>query len=97
MTVINPFENGPGAMPGLAAAEPSAADSPAIVTNTGTQRPSRRRFMGGAVGLAALGSFAVACGGPGTIRKAPARRALGLRRQAAAPRPSRPPPLTRTW
>ncbi len=65
MAVINPFENGPGARPGLAGAPPWAADSPEIVTNTGTQRPSRRRFMGGAVGLAALGSFAVACGSAG--------------------------------
>jgi peptidoglycan/xylan/chitin deacetylase (PgdA/CDA1 family) len=65
MPVINPFENRPSAMPGLAAAEPPAAGFPAVVTNTGTQRPSRRRFMGGAVGLAALGSFAVACGSAG--------------------------------
>ena len=63
--VINRFGNGPSAVPGLPGAEPSAADSPGIVTNTGTQRPSRRRFMGGAVGLAALGSFAVACGSAG--------------------------------
>lgn len=36
-----------------------------IVTNTDAQSPylSRRRFMGGAVGLAALGSFAAACQG----------------------------------
>jgi peptidoglycan/xylan/chitin deacetylase (PgdA/CDA1 family) len=33
-----------------------------IVTDTTTQRWSRRRFMGGAVGVAALGSFAAACG-----------------------------------
>jgi peptidoglycan/xylan/chitin deacetylase (PgdA/CDA1 family) len=32
------------------------------VTDTTTQRWSRRRFMGGAVGVAALGSFAAACG-----------------------------------
>ncbi len=60
--MINRFESGLSAMPGLPAAEPPAPDSPGIVTNTGTQRPSRRRFMGGAVGLAALGSFAAACG-----------------------------------
>jgi peptidoglycan/xylan/chitin deacetylase (PgdA/CDA1 family) len=33
------------------------------VTDTTTQRWSRRRFMGGVVGVAALGSFAAACGG----------------------------------
>jgi peptidoglycan/xylan/chitin deacetylase (PgdA/CDA1 family) len=32
------------------------------VTDTTTQRWSRRRFMGGAVGVAVLGSFATACG-----------------------------------
>jgi peptidoglycan/xylan/chitin deacetylase (PgdA/CDA1 family) len=37
---------------------------PKIVTDTSTQRWSRRRFLGGAVGVAALGSFAAACGGP---------------------------------
>jgi peptidoglycan/xylan/chitin deacetylase (PgdA/CDA1 family) len=37
-------------------------DIPKIVTDTTTQRWSRRRFMGGAVGVAALGSFAAACG-----------------------------------
>ena len=36
---------------------------PQIVTDTTAQRWSRRRFMGGAVSLAALGSFATACGG----------------------------------
>jgi peptidoglycan/xylan/chitin deacetylase (PgdA/CDA1 family) len=35
---------------------------PRIVTDTTTQRWSRRRFMGGAVALAALGSFAAGCG-----------------------------------
>ena len=37
-------------------------DVPKIVTDTTTQRWSRRRFMGGAVGVAALGSLAAACG-----------------------------------
>jgi peptidoglycan/xylan/chitin deacetylase (PgdA/CDA1 family) len=37
-------------------------DLPKIVTDTTTQRWSRRRFMGGAVGVAVLGSFAAACG-----------------------------------
>ncbi len=54
--VIIRTENRPGV-------EPSAADAPGLVTNTGTQRWSRRRFMSGAVGLAALGSFGTACGG----------------------------------
>jgi hypothetical protein len=36
-------------------------DVPKIVRDTTTQRWSRRRFMGGAVGVAALGSFAAAC------------------------------------
>jgi len=40
-------------------------DVPKIVTDTTTQRWSRRRFLGGAVGVAALGSFAAACGGAG--------------------------------
>jgi peptidoglycan/xylan/chitin deacetylase (PgdA/CDA1 family) len=37
-------------------------DVPKVVTDTTTQRLSRRRFMGGAVSVAALGSFATACG-----------------------------------
>jgi len=36
-------------------------DFPQIVTNTTTQRWSRRRFLGGAVSVAALGSLATAC------------------------------------
>jgi hypothetical protein len=38
-----------------------ALDLPKIVTDTTTQRWSRRRFLGGAVAVAALGSFATAC------------------------------------
>jgi hypothetical protein len=34
-----------------------------IVTDTSTRRWSRRRFMGGAASVAALGSFATACSG----------------------------------
>jgi peptidoglycan/xylan/chitin deacetylase (PgdA/CDA1 family) len=49
--------------PDAPGADPPPADAPGLVTNTGTQRWSRRRFMGGAVGVAALGSFAAACGG----------------------------------
>ena len=36
-------------------------DVPEIVTDTTTQRWSRRRFMGGAASVAALGSFATSC------------------------------------
>jgi peptidoglycan/xylan/chitin deacetylase (PgdA/CDA1 family) len=38
-------------------------DRPKIVTDTTTQRWSRRRFMGGAMSVAALGSLATACDG----------------------------------
>jgi len=37
-------------------------DVPKIVTDTTTQRMSRRRFMGGTAAIAALGSFTAACG-----------------------------------
>ena len=50
-------------------------DVPKIVTDTTTQRWSRRRFMGGAVGVAALGSFAAACGGADQSASAPTSRA----------------------
>jgi peptidoglycan/xylan/chitin deacetylase (PgdA/CDA1 family) len=49
-------------------------DVPKIVTNTATQNWSRRRFMGGAVGVAALGSLAAACSAAPTasvLRRAP--------------------------
>jgi peptidoglycan/xylan/chitin deacetylase (PgdA/CDA1 family) len=36
--------------------------APKIVTDTATQRWSRRRFMGGALSVATLGAFATACG-----------------------------------
>jgi peptidoglycan/xylan/chitin deacetylase (PgdA/CDA1 family) len=36
--------------------------TPKIVTDTTTQRWSRRRFMGGALSVATLGAFATACG-----------------------------------
>jgi peptidoglycan/xylan/chitin deacetylase (PgdA/CDA1 family) len=45
---------------------------PEIVTDTAAQRRSRRRFMGGAVSVAALGTFAAACGGAGQPASAPA-------------------------
>ncbi len=61
--------------------EPPAAGSPGIVTDTTGQQWSRRRFLGGAVSLAALGSFAAACGAPhpvaSTLRVAPTRAAGG--------------------
>jgi Polysaccharide deacetylase len=44
--------------------DPPSADVPDLVTDTTAQRWSRRRFMGGAVSVAALGSFAAACSGP---------------------------------
>ncbi len=81
--VTNRLEDDPGAEPGLpAAATPAGASG--IVTNTGTQRWSRRRFMGGAVGLAALGSFAVACGNAGT-HPPPARASGAWARQPGGP------------
>jgi peptidoglycan/xylan/chitin deacetylase (PgdA/CDA1 family) len=46
-------------------------DVPTIVTDTTTQKWSRRRFMGGAVGVAALGSFAAACSAAPTARVLP--------------------------
>lgn len=52
-----------GVAPDAPGAGPPPAGAPGLVTNTGTQRWSRRRFMGGAVGVAALASFATACGG----------------------------------
>jgi peptidoglycan/xylan/chitin deacetylase (PgdA/CDA1 family) len=55
-------------------------DVPKIVTNTTTQNWSRRRFMGGAVGVAALGSFTAACSAAPTahvLLKAPSRPAGG--------------------
>jgi peptidoglycan/xylan/chitin deacetylase (PgdA/CDA1 family) len=57
-------------------------DVPKIVTDTSTQRWSRRRFLGGAVGVAALGSFAAACGGAGpsasVLVRAPSWPASGV-------------------
>ena len=62
-------------------------DVPKIVTDTTTQRWSRRRFMGGAVGVAALGSFATACSGAGpsasVLLSAPSRPASGTNTSAA--------------
>jgi len=40
-----------------------ALDLPGVVTDTTAPRWSRRRFMGGAVSVAVLGSFVTACGG----------------------------------
>jgi peptidoglycan/xylan/chitin deacetylase (PgdA/CDA1 family) len=56
-------------------------DVPQIVTDTAAQRWSRRRFLGGAVSVAALGSFTAACSGahPSArlLNMAPARAAGG--------------------
>ena len=52
-------------------------DTAKIVTDTTTQRWSRRRFIGSAVSVAALGSFATACGG-------------GADQSASAPTPGAP-------
>jgi peptidoglycan/xylan/chitin deacetylase (PgdA/CDA1 family) len=57
-----------------------------IVTDTTTQRWSRRRFLGGAVSVAALGSFAAACGG-GAPRQV---SALGSRGPARSRGPAAP-------
>ena len=63
-------------------------DVPKIVTDTTTQNWSRRRFMGGAVGVAALGSFAAACGRAApsahVLLKAPSAPASGTGTSAAA-------------
>ena len=61
--VIDRFMYGRRAWSAVLEPDPARADAPGIVTNTGTQRWSRRRFLGGAFGVATLGSFAVACGG----------------------------------
>jgi hypothetical protein len=62
-------------------------DVPKIVTDTTAQRWSRRRFMGGAVGVAALGSFAAACSGAGpsasVLLRAPSWPASGTGTSAA--------------
>jgi len=61
---------------------------PKVVTDTTAQLWSRRRFMGGAVGVAALGSFAAACSGAGpsahVLLRAPSRPASGSGTSAAA-------------
>lgn len=63
-------------------------DIPKIVTDTGTQRWSRRRFMRGAASVAALGSFGTACSGVNQPASAPASRAPAApeSRASAAPR-----------
>ena len=55
-------------------------NAPEIVTDTAAQRWSRRRFMGGAVSVAALGSLAAACGAhpsASTLLVTPSRPAGG--------------------
>jgi peptidoglycan/xylan/chitin deacetylase (PgdA/CDA1 family) len=66
-------------------------DVPKIVTDTTTQRWSRRRFMGGAVAVAALGSFATACSsGADHPASAPTSGAPAspVRRTSTSPRPT---------
>jgi len=62
-------------------------NAPKIVTDTTTQRWSRRRFMGSAVSVAALGSFATACS-PGVNQAEfvprPSVSASPVRRSSAA-------------
>jgi polysaccharide deacetylase len=65
----------------------SAADVLKIVTDTAAQRWSRRRFLGGAVSVAALGSFAAACSGhpsASTLLVTPTRPAGGTGTSLAA-------------
>jgi peptidoglycan/xylan/chitin deacetylase (PgdA/CDA1 family) len=62
-------------------------DVPKIVTDTTTQNWSRRRFMGGAVGVAALGSFTAACGAAPSahvLLKAPSWPASGTSTSTSA-------------
>jgi Polysaccharide deacetylase len=47
-------------------------DHVSLVTDTSRQRWSRRRFLGGVAGVAALGSFAAACGTAGRPASVPA-------------------------
>jgi peptidoglycan/xylan/chitin deacetylase (PgdA/CDA1 family) len=59
-----------------------------IVTDTATQRWSRRRFLGGAVSVAALGSFATACDGDADqAASAPGSRAQGSPAGRVGPTP----------
>ena len=63
-----------------------------IVTDTTTQRWSRRRFMAGAVSVAALGSFAAACGGSADqSASAPTSGAPGAPRSGASTSPRSTP------
>jgi peptidoglycan/xylan/chitin deacetylase (PgdA/CDA1 family) len=57
------FGKSRGTVPTAGDPDPRPVDVPQIVTDTTAQRWSRRRFMGGAASLAALGSFTAACGG----------------------------------
>jgi peptidoglycan/xylan/chitin deacetylase (PgdA/CDA1 family) len=63
-------------------------DLPRIVTDTGMQRWSRRRFIGGALSVATLGSFATACTASGVDHPpATPAPASSIRRTNAAPQP----------
>jgi peptidoglycan/xylan/chitin deacetylase (PgdA/CDA1 family) len=63
-------------------------NAPKIVTDTTTQRWSRRRFMTGAVSVAALGSFATACSGADHPASAPASRTPASPAAAASTGPT---------
>jgi peptidoglycan/xylan/chitin deacetylase (PgdA/CDA1 family) len=60
-------------------------DVPPIVTNTATQRWSRRSFLGGSVSVAALGALATACGGPGQLTSAHKPGASALTSPSTSP------------
>jgi hypothetical protein len=62
--VTQPYQKEP-AVPAVQDLDLPLMDVPKIVTDTTRQSWSRRRFMGGAVGVAALGSFTSACSGAG--------------------------------
>jgi peptidoglycan/xylan/chitin deacetylase (PgdA/CDA1 family) len=86
--VIKPRGQSRGTRPAAADPDLPPREIPAIVTDTTAQRWSRRRFLGGAVGVAALGSFAAACGGTppsaSTLLVTPTGPAAGTARAAAS-------------
>jgi peptidoglycan/xylan/chitin deacetylase (PgdA/CDA1 family) len=67
-----------------------------LVTNTTTQHWSRRRFMGGAVSVAALGSLAAGCSGGADQQASPSPSRAPAPRAAGTPATGRPATDTRT-
>jgi peptidoglycan/xylan/chitin deacetylase (PgdA/CDA1 family) len=63
-------------------------DAPKVVTDTATQRWSRRRFLAGAVSVAALGAFTTACGGADRPAGRPASQAAASPGSAVPRSPS---------